>query len=85
VKPQRPSDFRSIDRLPAALRDVHGRGDLYHGGGCSPHQSWTALFDRASNRIWIEVMYPDWGGDDPACYFPNAEKLSAVLEGHQTP
>jgi hypothetical protein len=55
VSPQQPSDFRAIARLPAAVRDIEGAGDLHHGGGCTLHQSWIALLDRSSDRIWIEV------------------------------
>src|SRR6187551_1231022 len=32
VAPQSPSDFRSINRLPASVRVIQGAGDLYHGG-----------------------------------------------------
>jgi hypothetical protein len=85
VTPQSPSDFRPINRLPAAVRVIHGVGDLYHGGGCSPHQAWTALLDKSSSRIWIEVMYPDWAGDDPGCRFSNMERFSTTFDSVQSP
>jgi hypothetical protein len=85
VAPQSPSDFRSINRLPAAVRVIRGAGDLYHGGGCSPHHSWTALLDKSSNRVWIEMMYPDWSGDDPGCLFPNIDRFSWRLDSVQPP
>jgi hypothetical protein len=85
VTPQSPSDFRSINRLPASARVIHGAGDLYHGGGCSPHHSWTALLDTISNRVWIEVMYPDWSGDDPGCLFPNVDRFSSWLDVVHSP
>jgi hypothetical protein len=85
VAPQSPSDFRSINRLPPSVRVIQGAGDLYHGGGCSTHQSWTALLDKSSSRIWIEVLYPDWGGDDPGCLFLNMERFSSTMDGVQAP
>lgn len=85
VAPQSPSDFRSINRLPPSVRVIQGAGDLYHGGGCSTHKSWTALLDKSSNRIWIEVLYPDWSGDDPGCLFDNMEHFSSALDGVQAP
>lgn len=85
VAPQSPSDFRSINRLPAAARVIAEGASLYHGGGCSPHHSWTALLDKSSNKIWIEVAYPDWSGDDPGCLFPSADRFAFWLDGAQAP
>jgi len=85
VRPQRPSDFHASDRLPAAFRDIRETSEVYHGGGCSPRQSWTALLDKSSNRIWVEVLYPDWGGDGPGCSFPPMDAVSRMLEEAQAP
>lgn len=42
----------------AALRGIHG---------CRPGNTWLGYLDPESGRFWIEIMYPDWGGDFPGC------------------
>jgi hypothetical protein len=44
-----------------------------------------ALLDKSSNRVWIEVMYPDRSGDDPGCLFPNIDRFSWSLDGVRPP
>jgi hypothetical protein len=30
-------------------------------------QAGNAVLDETSGALWIEVHYPDWGGDAPPC------------------
>jgi hypothetical protein len=78
VSPQDPSDFMLITQLPVEKRRAVSNAALYHAGGCSDHQSWSALLDPGSGSLWIEVLYPDMGGDDPSCSFPTSESFGSA-------
>lgn len=51
---------RKYQRLP---RGTH----MHQAHGCRGRTSWQAILDEGSGALWIEVQYPDWGGDGPSC------------------
>ena len=40
---------------------------LVYAAGCREHQAWVALLDPVTRELWLEVHYPDFGGDGPPC------------------
>jgi len=40
---------------------------LHRFAGCTTAQAWVGFVDAESGEVWIEVLYPDWGGDAPGC------------------
>lgn len=60
----------TIDGFPhpgpdAELRGVHG---------CTEHNEWLGYLDARSGELWLEIMYPDMGGDAPGCGRPPWER-----------
>ncbi len=43
------------------LRGIHG---------CTDGNTWLGYLDESSGELWLEVNYPDWGGDPPGCRPP---------------
>lgn len=40
---------------------------LVYAAGCRERQAWVALLDPVTRELWLEVHYPDFGGDGPPC------------------
>lgn len=67
ARPWLPSDLFRAAELPEAYRQLPPGAHIHRAQGCGGGTSWIALLDDVSGAIWIEVMYPDWSGDEPPC------------------
>ena len=38
--------------------------------GCTGGNAWFGYLDESSGELWLEILYPDWGGDPPGCRTP---------------
>lgn len=73
VPPSTPAEFSRADVLPEAYRHLPPGARIHPAHGCAGGARWNALLDDVSGAIWIELMYPDASGDEPACS-PRAER-----------
>ena len=48
-----------------------GEGMLFVRG-CTESNAWFGLIDPSTGVMWLNVFYPDWGGDPPGCNMVHA-------------
>lgn len=61
------SRFFRIRNLPQRYQHPARGARLHQARGCRGRTSWRAVLDENSGALWIELLYPDWGGDGPSC------------------
>jgi hypothetical protein len=56
------NDFSKVNHIPAS-------DSLYmkYLSGCEDGNSWLFTLNEKTGELWIEVQYPDFGGDGPSC------------------
>lgn len=62
-----PARMFRIGMLPEKYQHPSRGARLHQAQGCRGRTSWQAVLDENSGALWIEVQYPDWGGDGPSC------------------
>lgn len=67
--PVHPSEFMMTRELSAGFRTLRHDAQLFHAGVCAQGNPWGALLDHTTGALWVEVMQPDLGGDQPPCRF----------------
>ncbi len=51
----------------AASHLPHVGASLHRIAGCTSGHAWRGFVDPEMGDVWLEVLYPDWSGDLPAC------------------
>ncbi len=65
------ADTYRFSSFPSGSQPPTARDSFLHAGGCTKINAWYALVNPASGELWIEVLYPDMGGDPPGCRVPD--------------